>query len=62
MASYVPNMLSVLRIILSVILISYRPVSIVFIVVYIAIGITDVLDGIIARKFGYESDLGAKLD
>lgn len=33
-----------------------------FIVIYIAIGVTDVLDGLIARRFGYESDLGAKLD
>jgi CDP-diacylglycerol--glycerol-3-phosphate 3-phosphatidyltransferase len=33
-----------------------------FIVMYIAIGITDVLDGLIARKLGCESDFGAKLD
>jgi CDP-diacylglycerol--glycerol-3-phosphate 3-phosphatidyltransferase len=33
-----------------------------FIVVYIAIGITDVLDGLIARRLGCESDFGAKLD
>jgi CDP-diacylglycerol--glycerol-3-phosphate 3-phosphatidyltransferase len=33
-----------------------------FIIVYIAIGITDVLDGLIARMLGCESDFGAKLD
>lgn len=62
MARYVPNMLSMLRIILSVLLIPIMPVRIGFVVVYITIGITDVLDGLIARKLGCESDFGAKLD
>ena len=62
MARYVPNMISMLRIILSVLLIPLIPVRIVFIVIYIAIGITDVLDGLIARKLGCESGFGAKLD
>lgn len=38
------------------------PAPTAFIVAYITTGITDVLDGLIARKFGYESSLGAKLD
>jgi len=62
MARYVPNMISMLRIILSVLLIPFIPVRVVFIAMYIAIGITDVLDGHIARKLGCESDFGAKLD
>jgi CDP-diacylglycerol--glycerol-3-phosphate 3-phosphatidyltransferase len=62
MGKYVPNMLSIIRIILSVILLVYIPISVNFIIVYIVIGITDVLDGLIARKFSYESNLGAKLD
>lgn len=62
MAKYVPNMLSILRIILSVLLIPLYPVDFFFIIVYLTIGLTDVLDGLIARKFGYVSDLGAKLD
>ncbi|NCB42634.1 MAG: CDP-alcohol phosphatidyltransferase family protein [Clostridia bacterium] len=62
MARHVPNMLSVLRIFLSFLLIALTPVSAGFVVVYITIGITDVLDGFIARKFGFESDLGARLD
>jgi CDP-diacylglycerol--glycerol-3-phosphate 3-phosphatidyltransferase len=62
MAKYVPNMLSILRIILSVLLIPLYPVDYIFIIVYLTIGLTDVLDGLIARKFGYESELGAKLD
>lgn len=62
MARHVPNMLSVLRIILSVLLIPFMSGRIGFVFIYIAIGITDVLDGLIARKLGYESDFGAKLD
>jgi CDP-diacylglycerol--glycerol-3-phosphate 3-phosphatidyltransferase len=62
MAKYIPNILSVLRIILSVILILIISIRIAFLAVYITIGITDVLDGMIARKFGYESDFGARLD
>lgn len=62
MTKYVPNMLSILRIILSVLLIPLYPVDYIFIIVYLTIGLTDVLDGLIARKFGYESELGAKLD
>ena len=59
---HIPNMFSLLRILLSVLLIPLLPIRIVFTVVYIAIGITDLLDGLIARKYGYESDFGAKLD
>jgi CDP-diacylglycerol--glycerol-3-phosphate 3-phosphatidyltransferase len=62
MARYIPNILSMLRIILSLVLIIIMPFQIAFVIVYITIGITDVLDGLIARRFGYESDLGAKLD
>ena len=62
MTKHIPNMLSLLRMILSFLLIPFIPVRVGFIVVYITIGITDVLDGFIARKFGYESDFGAKLD
>ena len=58
----IPNILSILRIILSILLIPFLSVPIVFIVIYILAGLTDVLDGYIARKYGYESNLGAKLD
>jgi CDP-diacylglycerol--glycerol-3-phosphate 3-phosphatidyltransferase len=62
MTKHIPNMLSILRILLSFLLIPLISARIVFVVVYITIGLTDVLDGLIARKYGYESDLGAKLD
>ena len=58
----IPNILSILRIILSILLIPFLSVPIVFIVIYILVGLSDMLDGYIARKFGYESNLGATLD
>lgn len=58
----IPNILSMLRILLSVLLLPLIPVQPGFIVVYVLIGLTDVFDGLIARKFGYESEFGAKLD
>lgn len=62
MLRQIPNILSVLRIILSVLLIPTMPDGIDFTIIYITAGITDVLDGLIARKLGCESDFGAKLD
>ncbi|GLC29073.1 CDP-alcohol phosphatidyltransferase family protein [Clostridium omnivorum] len=62
MIRYVPNILSILRIILSLLLIPLMHVPSGFEAIYIVVGITDVCDGIIARRFGCESDLGAKLD
>ncbi|KUO69322.1 MAG: hypothetical protein APF77_16145 [Clostridia bacterium BRH_c25] len=61
MIKYVPNMLSLTRIILSlVLLIIYPDKSSIFI--YVAAGLTDLFDGLIARKYNIESRTGAKLD
>ena len=59
---YIPNILSVCRIpiSLSLLFLGKRPVA--FIAVYAIAGVADVLDGIIARKFHWESPLGQKLD
>lgn len=59
---YVPNALSVLRIVLAVSLLWFAPLSIPFFVIYIACGLTDVADGFIARRFNVSSELGSKLD
>ncbi|MTI71378.1 MAG: CDP-alcohol phosphatidyltransferase family protein [Firmicutes bacterium] len=59
---YIPNILSVLRIICSALLILFINNRIGFVFLYLVIGLTDVLDGLIARKFKLESDLGARLD
>lgn len=62
MNRYIPNILSVLRIICSVLLILFINNRIGFVFLYFVIGLTDILDGFIARKFKLESELGAKLD
>lgn len=62
MAKHVPNILSALRILLSVLLIPLMSADFGFVMVYVAIGITDILDGFIARKLGCESHIGARLD
>ena len=58
----VPNMLSALRIVLSVVLLFLTGKPWVFLVVYLVNGATDVFDGKIARRFDAVSDLGSKLD
>ncbi|MGM9534665.1 MAG: CDP-alcohol phosphatidyltransferase family protein [Intestinibacter sp.] len=59
---YIPNVLSFSRIILSIVLFYLNPVKLPFIFIYIICGITDVLDGFIARKINAISEFGAKLD
>jgi len=59
---YIPNILSLSRIPLSVAMIFLAKYPNVFIGVYAAAGIADVLDGMLARRFHWESKLGAKLD
>lgn len=59
---YIPNILSLLRIICSVLLILLINHQLCFIFLYLVIGLTDILDGFIARKFKMESELGARLD
>jgi len=61
---HVPNMLSGLRIPLSIALLFLTtPQRLpLFVAVYLVNGLTDVLDGRIARRFHVESALGSKLD
>ena len=57
-----PNIITALRIVGTAALLLIEPFSAPFIVVYTLSGVSDVLDGWIARKFRLSSDLGAKLD
>lgn len=50
------------RMILVVALIFVKPLSIMFFAIYLICGISDILDGYVARKTATESRLGAKLD
>lgn len=57
-----PNFISVIRILLSFGLIFVKPFSIYFYLIYGLAGMSDFLDGFIARKYHLESDFGALLD
>lgn len=57
-----PNVISTIRIILSISLIYIKPLSIEFYSIYIICGMSDILDGFIARKTGTTTMIGAKLD
>lgn len=59
---HIPNIISILRIPQSLSLLLFVHDYDVFIVLYSLCGISDVLDGYIARKMNLKSTLGAKLD
>jgi CDP-diacylglycerol--glycerol-3-phosphate 3-phosphatidyltransferase len=59
---YVPNILSVSRIFLALTLLFIPALSPLFLIIYTLAGITDMIDGPIARKFNVTSNLGANLD
>ena len=56
------NALSVLRIVLSIALLTPPALSTTFLALYATAGLTDMLDGYVARRTKTESELGAKLD
>ncbi|ETT46029.1 phosphatidylglycerophosphate synthase [Paenibacillus odorifer] len=57
----IPNCITLGRIILAIMLLFFEPLSSPFLAIYILCGVTDLIDGPIARKSGTTS-LGAKLD
>jgi len=58
----IPNVITIFRAIFSLLLLITQPLSAPFFVLYSLCGVSDVLDGIIARKFCAVSDLGSALD
>lgn len=56
------NRLTIMRMLLSVVLLFLSPLSFVFWIIYTACGITDMLDGYVARKTNTVSQFGSKLD
>jgi CDP-diacylglycerol--glycerol-3-phosphate 3-phosphatidyltransferase len=58
----IANLITVLRILFSIMLLFCSAFSVPFYVLYLLAGVTDVFDGIIARKTQTESDFGARLD
>lgn len=59
---YIPNLLTTLRLLSAAALIFVEPLSATFLVIYTLAGVSDALDGFIARAAGCTSALGAKLD
>ncbi len=59
---HLPNSITVLRMVGTVSLLFTKPMSLWFYILYTVTGITDVLDGFLARKLKLTSELGAKLD
>ena len=58
----VPNFITCIRILGTAILLFIEPFTIGFFVLYTVCGVTDILDGLIARKCNAISELGSKLD
>lgn len=58
----IANYISIARMFLVLALVLVKPLSIVFIAIYLLCGISDVLDGYIARRTHTTSELGGKLD
>jgi len=59
---YVPNFLSFSRILLTIPLFFLAPFEWPFMVIYTVAGLTDMIDGPLARKFNLTSQFGAALD
>ena len=57
-----PNILTALRAALTATLLWLYPLGNLFLLVYLLAGLTDMIDGPLARKLGAASKLGAKLD
>ena len=62
MKKYAANLITGSRVLLAIAILWIPVFSIPFYVLYLLCGITDMLDGIIARRTGTASSLGSKLD
>ena len=58
----IPDLLSMSRIVLCLPLLMVDTMTVPFWVIYLIAGITDMLDGFLARRWGVESKFGARLD
>ena len=59
---HIPNILSASRIALCLTLLMVDAMTVPFWVLYLIAGLTDMLDGFLARRWGVESKFGARLD
>ncbi|MBO4891355.1 MAG: CDP-alcohol phosphatidyltransferase family protein [Prevotella sp.] len=58
----IPDLLSMSRIVLCLPLLLVDAMTVPFWVLYVIAGLTDILDGFLARRWGVESKFGARLD
>ena len=58
----IPDLLSMSRIVLCLPLLIVDAMTIPFWVIYLIAGLTDMLDGFLARRWGVESKFGGRLD
>jgi len=58
----IPNLLSMSRIVLCLPLLMVDAMTMPFWTLYVTAGLTDMLDGFLARRWGVESKFGARLD
>ncbi|GFZ30222.1 CDP-alcohol phosphatidyltransferase [Clostridium zeae] len=58
----IPNIISILRIFLSIILFTLKPLTLLFLIVYSICGFSDIIDGYIARRTNSTSTFGSILD
>lgn len=59
---HLPNIITIIRIPLSIAMLFVIPFSVFFWIFYLSCGLTDMIDGFLARKLHQESEFGAKLD
>lgn len=59
---HIPNLLTALRVPLSLLLLALVPFSFSFFAVYLLAGLTDMADGFLARRLHVQTRLGARLD
>lgn len=62
MRKNIPNIITLLRFLGTLCILFLTPLKLPYFAVYTATGITDLLDGLLARKLNSESALGARLD
>ena len=62
MKKQLANLITSLRIVLCIVLLFLKPLFPPFLILYIAAGITDMIDGTVARETGNVSEFGSKLD
>ncbi len=62
MCRQIPNILTTIRIVCSILLLICKPLSVTFVWLYVAAGVSDMLDGFTARQFDAVTVFGEKYD